>query len=736
MSSEIQQQFEAGLAMHRMGRLGLAESHYARVVKLDPTQADAWHLLGVVAFQNGHPAKAIRQYRRALELRSEFAQAWNNLGIALKANGMAGDAAAAFERALGAQPQYAEAAFNLGLLLQEQGELTRAEALYRESLEWRGDSVATLTNLGNLLLRTRRAEEALLLLEKAFAREPTPDNAGNLALALLELRRYEAARELAQRAVDSAPEASAWWGALGTAARLQGDAAGAVPALRRAAELAPRDALLRLELALALAASGDDVAARQALSEARELDPSSLALRWADALSVPAIVADEAEADAALEHFSLGVASLAATLEHDAAHDPDALLDAAASASSYRLHYLPRDATALQCRFGDLIDGACRAARPGLARPVERATRSEGRRIRVGFVSAYFSRHSVSRFFARFVTDIDPGRFERFAWHTGELLDHPARELAARVDHFEQTASPPAELAERIRASELDVLVFPDLGMDPRQQVLASWRLAPRQLALYGHPATSGLPGIDAFLSGQLLEPPGSEAHYRERLVRLPALGAAPQHSGTIPDPGWFASWRDARPTLLCLQHLSKLVPAFDPVLARILARSGARLLFFGRSPGLSRRFRERIDPRLRDAGLDPNDALVIEPARGHAEFLGAIEGAELVLDTPWFSGGVTSLDTLAVGTPILAWELGQARGRQTSAMLRLLELSQLIECGADGYVAAALRLISDPTERAGLRDVIRARNARLFDAHDTLAAFQDVLESEARSAR
>ena len=245
MSEEIRQQFEAGLALHRAGQLGLAESHYSRVVKLDPKQADAWHLLGVVAFQGGQHAKAIKRYRRALELRPVFAQAWNNLGIAQKAQGQSEDARTSFERALSEQAQYAEAAYNLALLLEAGGDLAGAETHYRQALAWRPDSLGTLTNLGNLLVRTRRAEEGLPMLEHVFAREPTPDHAGNLALALIELRRYEAARGLAQRAVAGAPASSAWWGALGTAARLQGDLTAAVAPLRQAAILSPADAMLR-----------------------------------------------------------------------------------------------------------------------------------------------------------------------------------------------------------------------------------------------------------------------------------------------------------------------------------------------------------------------------------------------------------------------------------------------------------------------------------------------------------
>src|SRR5439155_22623242 len=87
--AELQRNLEAGLSMHRLGKLGLAESHYARVVKIDPAQTEAWHLLGVVAFQAGNAGKAIKHYRKAVELRPGFAQALNNLAIAHKARGQA-----------------------------------------------------------------------------------------------------------------------------------------------------------------------------------------------------------------------------------------------------------------------------------------------------------------------------------------------------------------------------------------------------------------------------------------------------------------------------------------------------------------------------------------------------------------------------------------------------------------------------------------------------------------------
>jgi len=728
---EIQRQFETGLARHREGQLGLAESHYARVVKLDPAHADAWHLLGVAAFQRGHAAKAIKHHQRALALRPGFAQAWNNLAIALKAHGDRRAAADAFARALATRPAYAEAAFNLALLHDDAGDVVAAEAGYRQALAWRGDYLDAATNLGNLLARDGRRDEAAVLLAQVDRVAPTARNAGNLAAVLIELGRYAHARALAERAVEGEPDQPTWWMALGSTARLQGDVDAAIPALERACALTPGDAMAAFELGLARNLAGDPEGARAAMLRARSLAPERASLRWGGALLAPAYVADEAAAVAAIAHVEAGVAELSEALPQDLERDRAGVLDGVCASTPYLLHYLPRDTTALQCRFGDLVQRAVAGALPGRPASDVPTARAADARIRIGFVSAYFMRHTVSRFFAPLWRALPADRFERFLWHTGETLDEESARSASAVDHFDHAAVPVADLVGRISAAALDVLVFPDLGMDPRQHVLASCRLAPVQAALYGHPITSGLPDIDVYFSGAALEPEGAQAHYRERLITLPGLGAAPSAPGVLPAGDWFRALRDDRPALLCLQHWSKLTPAFDDAVARILARTGARLFLFDRRRSLSLRVLARMSARLRAHGVDAERALTLLPMRAYPDFLGAIAQADLVLDTPWFSGGATSLDVIAMATPIVAWESPMARGRQTSAMLRAIGVPELACQDADAYVDQACRVLGDPAFATRCRERMQRLGSSLFDdGAEVVAAFARAVES------
>lgn len=140
---------ESAAQHHRAGRLREAEATYREVLARDPRNADALHLLGVLAHQSGQyadaielisraialndtappyhhnlaeafrtegdPGAALPHYRRAIELRPAYTDAYNNLGRALEMLGRPVDARAMYRQAVAIDPQHAKAHFNLGL---------------------------------------------------------------------------------------------------------------------------------------------------------------------------------------------------------------------------------------------------------------------------------------------------------------------------------------------------------------------------------------------------------------------------------------------------------------------------------------------------------------------------------------------------------------------------------------------------------------------------------------------
>lgn len=725
------EQLHKGTMRHRAGEIGLAQSHYQRAAKLDPGNSDAWHLLGVAALQTGALPLAVKHLRACVKLSPKHAEAHNNLGVALRRLGKHRDSVGAFRAALGARDRYVEAAYNLGLALESTGDVAGAEHAYRHALLWRANYVDAAINLGNLFRRQARYAEALPLLETA--QRLAPDRAqtnGNLAGLLTDLGRPNEAVRYAQAAVGIEPRHAQWWRILGVAQRLQHDVEHAIESLTKATALANEDDVARIELGMALQEAGAIEEARAAYAAVRTPPPgASERLRWTAALSLPAIYRDDAEVDAERVRFGEGLAALESGLKLDSREHLVAAYHAVCGVTPFHLHYQPRNNTDLQCRFGDLVARVTSKLAPELTEACDGKPRAHGGRVRVGFVSSHLMQHTVSRYFSNLITELDPKRFDVRVWYSGEKRDSSTDAIAGKVSQFVYANEDALVSARSIRASQLDVLIYPEIGMDPRHQVLAALRLAPVQCALYGHPATSGAANIDYFLSGAALEPDGADAHYRERLVRLPGIGTCPLPPPTPGDGAWYDTYAAKSTLLLCLQNYIKLVPEYDAALARIVAETGARIGFFTRNPPLERRFRQRIEAAFKSSGVDAAKHLVFIPVQKHADYLAGIARAPLVLDSPWFSGGSTSLDAFRVGTPVLAWEGEMARGRQTAGMLRMMDVDGLTAADADGYVARCVELLRDRDALAQKRARISERRASLFEDTAPVAALADFLE-------
>lgn len=394
------------------------------------------------------------------------------------------------------------------------------------------------------------------------------------------------------------------------------------------------------------------------------------------------------------------------------------------------LAYQGEDDAGLQRDYSGLLGKLVGAARPEWRLP--RPIRFDGsRRLRVGFAGSIFRDCTAGRYFERWITGLDPARFERFVYHTAPLADDFTRRVAATSEHFAITREGARDTAARILADELDVLVHPEVGMSSVSYLLAAMRLAPVQAAGWGHPVTTGSDAIDYYFTCGEMEPEGADAHYAERLVRLPGLGV----SYSMPPPP--ASGRRAQAGLpqdrriyLCAQSLFKIHPEMDELLADIAAADDQAVLAFFQAPArrVTQTFAARVQGALARRGVPPRGQLKFLPRMESGHFRGVLAMADVVLDTPRWSGGNTSIDAFAAGVPVVTLPGRFMRARQTAGMLRLMGLEDLVASSAAEYVRIACRVAGDRGRNAALREVIATRRAALFDRPEPLEAFAAAL--------
>lgn len=178
-ADKAKQQFNSQAALrqathhHQAGQLQQAEQLYRQVLEVEPKNADALHLLGVIASQAGEYEAAVNLITQALEIKPNYADAHYNLGNVLDNQGRFEEAIDCYRRAIEVDPRYIDAYYNLGTALKDQGELEEAIAAYRRALEIKPDFGNALANLGTALLDQGRLDEAIACLRRAL--EIMPD---------------------------------------------------------------------------------------------------------------------------------------------------------------------------------------------------------------------------------------------------------------------------------------------------------------------------------------------------------------------------------------------------------------------------------------------------------------------------------------------------------------------------------------------------------------------------------
>lgn len=493
---------------------------------------------------------------------------------------------------------------------------------------------------------------------------------------------------------------------LADATALGGKPQGEIWARQRIAALAPDDALAHAELGDALRRDDRPEDARVAFARALERRPTDLQLQWLALNTLPIVVPDAASEATLRRQWDEAVATLDGELAMRAP-EAELALGVLSSATNFYRHYLGEPLVDAQRTYGRVLDRLARAAFPGDALPPRRA----GARRRVAIVSSHFHAHTIWKLFRSWFEKLDAKRFELVAVHLDTREDAAtgdARRLAAGFIGAQPSLR---DSVARLRELAPDAIVYLDVAMHPHGQALAALRLAPLQCASWGHPITTGQPTIDLFLSSAAMEPADGERHYTERLVRLPGLGL----SCTLDGQAAATSPMQGRGRyLFCAQSAQKLVPAHDALFADLLdACAGHSLVLVPHDkPHVRERLATRVRAELGRRGIDPA-RLVVIPALAHDAFLAVARDADVVVDSLGWSGGMTTMETLGVGTPVVTLPGETMRNRHSAALVAAIGRDEWVASDRGTFAALVAKLADSGVDRAALAREARATFAQ-----------------------
>ena len=664
--------------LHQAGQVAEAAEIYTRVLRSHPDQFECLHYLGVAHIQGNRPAEALPLLQRAVAQRAGDPSLQSNLGLALLNLGRHDEALAALDRALALRPGMPEALNTRGWTLRAQHRLEAALACFDQLLAASPKFVEGLQRRAIVLGELNRDEDALAAFEQLVALRP--DNADAL-------------------------------GNLGTLLTRMGRLPEARDALARAVALAPASITQRLKHAVAwlplVREPGDDLDAARAAF-----------VREIDGLLADAPAASPAQAEAAV-----------------------------GAAQPFYIAYQARNNVEPLRRYGALC--AALMARWAAGQPAtedkhaDEVARVAAPRVRVGIASSHVFAHSVWQAIVRgWVEELDRERFDVVVFHLGHTHDAETELAKARAQAFVAGPRGLAGWVEAIRAQRLDVLIYPELGMDALTPKLAALRLAPVQVASWGHPETTGLPTIDHYLSAERFESADSDSHYSEALVRLPGLGCCVAPAAVRPAQQAAAvtraelGVREDATLVVCGGTPFKYAPEHDAVLVRIAQRvPAAQFLFFRNAVAapLTDALLRRLASAFGAAGLDPATHLVLAPWLERSRFFGVLTQAQVFLDTVGFSGFNTVMQAVECGLPVVTQRGAFMRGRLGSGILEHLGMAGFVAADDDAMVDLVEGLARDASLRAGVSARMATRREALYGDKAPIRALEGHLWRWAR---
>ncbi len=430
------------------------------------------------------------------------------------------------------------------------------------------------------------------------------------------------------------------------------------------------------------------------------------------------------------KRFENGIKKINQLLDTQLQYTKKQLINAINSSTNFYLHYQGGDVLELQKHYAHLVERVTQKIYQEFHKEIK--IKQSIAFIKIGFISSFFTNHSVSKMYKNLIQKLDQKFFKRFVYYADNKFDHITNEIKQDADHF-FSHTDVDQLINQISKDNLDVLLYLDIGMSPRIQILSSLRLAPIQCNTYGHPVTSGFKNIDYYFSSELMESQNSQKHYSEKLISLPGIGInydSPNLS-IIKKPNILN--KSNATIFLNLQSLFKLLPQDDHIYLDILKKHSNCCFWFlqGEKNSITSIFKERISKLFQKEGRAFEKYSYFHPRCGSEEFLGLIEESDIILDSFNWSGGNTSLEAISLNKPIVTCPSGFMRGRYTYAILKILDIEETIASSKKEYIEIAVKLAGDINFRNFIVNKIKERKNKLFNDDKPVRFFEDVIRKK-----
>lgn len=657
------------------------------LVNLQPEDAIAHFSFGNTQLELGQFDDAVASYHQSLKIKPDFAEAYSNLGSVLQHLGQLDDGKTTVR-----EPDLpdARAYFNLGNTQQELGQPDSAAASYRQALKLRPDYTEAYINLGNVFSNLGQLDNAIMSYHRALAFKPDSAEAyNNLGSVLQHLGQLNNAMLCFRRALEIKPDYAEAHNNLGYALHCLGQLDDAETCYRRTLEIWPDCAEARNNLGLNFQKQGRLDEAEASLRGVLKSNPD-----YANACNnLGSLLQKRGQLDEAVSYFRQALKI-----------KPDYIM--AHSNLIFTLDLMTNKDTASLQEERKRWDAAHAAHLHQQQTHVN--IPAPERRIRIGYVSADFREHSAPKAFGSVLTCYDRTQFEVFAYSNFNGKDDRVTEL------FKQNVTAWRNIcglsddavAQRIREDRIDILVDLSGHMAGNRLLVFARKPAPIQITAWGYAAGTGMKAMDVFFTDPVMVPPEDHQYFVENIRYLPnAMGAF--FMSSFPDVNELPALPDEIVTFGSFNRLAKVSDTAFCAWAEILLAVPRSRLMLKATELNDKSTQERVIAHFTKVGVTA-DRIIMQGKTSWNEHIKAYRQIDISLDPFPHGGGITALEGLLMGVPVINWRGPTIAGRVSASIMTTMGLSDWIAESLEEYVDLAIQKATDLESLAILRRQLR----------------------------
>lgn len=341
------------------------------------------------------------------------------------------------------------------------------------------------------------------------------------------------------------------------------------------------------------------------------------------------------------------------------------------------------------------------------------------RPLRLGYVSGDFKYHPVGFLIRDILPTHDPKRVQVFAYDTAKPDDNIILKIIERNSTLKNVSDLDDDQFEAlIRKDKIDVLVDLSGFTAGNRLTVFAREPAPVLVSWLGYWSTTGLKCIDAVILDKWHAPEWMDEYFTEKIVRMPVVRFCYQPFSEEPVVNYeLPCIRNGYVTFASFNNTIKINSQLLDCWSEILHKAPDAHLLLKWKTFNDSIVKNRILKSFVKRGIEA-ERINFSTFSPIPQMLEEYYNVDIALDTFPFTGGITTLNALWMGIPVVTLEGKSVIGRQGYAVLSQLGLEELSAKNCDHYINIATGLANNVKLMQLLRLTLRnyMRNSPLLD--------------------